>query len=72
MAINNSSVYSPLEDGLKIRQRFCNIVNSIFGTSLWCEPSEAALKVDIDGDGYDYDRVDTPEEEQQQEGGEQE
>ena len=72
MAINSSSVYSPLEDGLKIRQRFCNIVNSIFGTSLWCEPSEAALKVDIDGDGFDYDRVDTPEEEQEQEGGEQE
>lgn len=65
MQINNSSVYSPLQDGLKIRQRFCNIVNSIFGTSMWCEPSEAALKIDIDGDGVDYDREDTPEEEQE-------
>ena len=56
MEINNSSVYSPLEDGLKIRQRFCNIFNSIFGTSLWCEPSEAALKTDLNGDGVSYDR----------------
>ena len=63
MQINNSSVYSPLQDGLKLRQRFCNIVNSIWGTSIWCEPSEAALKVDIDGDGFDYDREDDPEEE---------
>lgn len=63
MAINNSSVYSPLQDGLKIRQRFCNIVNSIWGTSIWCEPSEAALKMDLDGDGVDYDREDAPEEE---------
>ena len=60
--INNSNVYSPLQDGLKLRQRFCNIVNSIWGLDLWCEPSEAALKQDINGDGFDYDR-ENPEEE---------
>lgn len=71
MEINNSSVYSPLEDGLKIRQRFCNIVNSIFGTSIWCEPSEAALKTDLNGDGVEYDREVDEESEpaEQEEGG---
>lgn len=70
MQINNSSVYSPLEDGLKIRQRFCNIVNSLFGTSIWCEPSEAALKTDLNGDGVEYDReVDEKQQPEQEEGG---
>lgn len=69
MAINNSSVYSPLEDGLKIRQRFCNIVNSIFGTAIWCEPSEAALKTDLNGDGVDYDREVDEKQQPEEEGG---
>lgn len=69
MQINNSSVYSPLEDGLKIRQRFCNIVNSIFGTSIWCEPSEAALKTDLNGDGVEYDREVDEKQQPEQEGG---
>ena len=38
------------EDGLRNRQDFCVIVNSIFGSSMWCEPSETTLGIDRDGD----------------------
>lgn len=39
------------QDGLTIRQRFCDIVNSWFGLAIWCEPNEQAAMMDIDGDG---------------------
>ena len=39
-----------MEDGLRNRQTFCTIVNSIFGSAMWCEPSETTLGVDRDGD----------------------
>lgn len=38
------------EDGLRNRQYFATIVNSIFGCSMWCEPSECTLGIDRDGD----------------------
>ena len=38
------------EDGLRNRQTFCVIANSIFGSMMWCEPSECTLGVDRDGD----------------------
>ena len=63
---NESSVATVFQDGLSIRQRFCNIVNSIWGTELWCEPSEAVIQDDLNGDGVMYDRQDEgmiPEEE---------
>ena len=47
---NESSVATVYQDGLSIRQRFCNIVNSIWGTELWCEPSEAVIQEDINMD----------------------
>lgn len=53
---NESSVATVFQDGLSIRQRFCNIVNSIWGLEIWCEPSEAVISVDLNGDGVDYDR----------------
>lgn len=67
-AINNSSVYSAYQDGLSIRQHFCNIFNSIFGTALWCEVSEDVINQDIDGDGLAVDR-EAPEQQKQEEGG---
>lgn len=63
LAVNNSNVYSAYQDGLSIRQHFCNIFNSVFGTALWCEASEDVIKQDLDGDGVDYDR-EAPAEEQ--------
>lgn len=47
-----------LQDGLSIRQDFCNIVNSIWGIGIWCEPSENITQMDIDGDGLTYERND--------------
>jgi hypothetical protein len=53
--INQANVGLVYADGLKIRQHFCNIVNSIWDLGLWCEPSEAVLGVDNDMDGNAYD-----------------
>ena len=53
---NESSVATVYQDGLSIRQRFCNIVNSIWGTEIWCEPSEAVIQEDLNADGVMYDR----------------
>lgn len=45
---NSSSVYM---DGLRNRQRWCNIINSIWGIGMWCEPSETEMEMDMNGDG---------------------
>lgn len=56
--VNGGPVGLVLQDGLSIRQNFCNIVNSIWGLGLWCEPSENITGADINGDGLMYDRND--------------
>lgn len=43
-----SGVY---QDGLLCRQRFCNIFNSIFDTSIWCDVPEQMAMMDMDMDG---------------------
>lgn len=53
---NETGVATVFQDGLSIRQRFCNIVNSIWGTSIWCEPAESMIDFDLNGDGVMYDR----------------
>lgn len=53
---NESSVATVFQDGLSQRQHFCNIVNSIWGLDIWCEPAEAVVSVDLNGDGVMYDR----------------
>ena len=61
--LNNSGskIGAVLQDGLSIRQNFCNIVNSIWNIGIWCEPSENIITTDIDGDGVDYERFDDNE-----------
>ncbi len=54
--INGGPVGLVLQDGLSIRQNFCNIVNSIWGIGIWCEPAENIMGMDQDGDGAVYDR----------------
>ena len=49
--MNGGNVGLVLRDSLQCRQEFCNIANSIWGTSIWCEPSEVVLGVDTTGDG---------------------
>ena len=48
-----------MQDGLELRQRFCNIVNSIWGLGIWCDVSETVSGMDTNGDGQvqsDYDQ----------------
>ncbi len=56
-AMNQNTVGRVLQDGLSIRQNFCNIVNSIFDLGIWCEPGENASGADVNGDGVIYDRM---------------
>lgn len=63
------------EDGLRNRQDFCVIANSIFGTSMWCEPSETTLGMDRDGDmvaGSDGEAANAVKASNNDEGGEEE
>lgn len=53
--LNGGPVGLVLQDGLSIRQNFCNIVNSIWDLDLWCEPAENIKGMDSDGDGVVYD-----------------
>ena len=53
--INGGPVGLVLQDGLSIRQNFCNIVNSIWDLGIWCEPAQNVMGADIDGDGLLYD-----------------
>lgn len=57
--INGGPVGLVMQDGLSIRQNFCNIVNSIWGLGIWCEPAQNISGADIDGDGVIYDRNDS-------------
>lgn len=43
-----------LQDSLANRQRFCNIVNSIWGLGIWCDINESITQMDRDMDGDAY------------------
>ena len=49
-----SNIGLVMQDGLAIRQNFCDIVNSIWGLHIWVEPAEAAIGRDDNGDGRAY------------------
>ena len=46
------------QDGLTLRQTFCNIINSITGLGTWCEISENVIGVDENLDGLIGDEQD--------------
>lgn len=46
------------QDGLTLRQTFCNIVNSITGLGMWCEVSENVIGMDENLDGLIGDEQD--------------
>ena len=56
--INGGPVGLILQDGLSQRQNACNIINSIWGLGIWCEPAENVAGADLNGDGVIYDRND--------------
>lgn len=49
--MNAGNVGMVLKDSLDNRQEWCTIINSIWGTSMWCEVSETVLGIDTTGDG---------------------
>lgn len=53
--MNSSNIGLIMQDGLTNRQEFCNIVNSIWGLNIWCEPSETVSNIDTNLDGALYD-----------------
>lgn len=56
--MNAGAVSIPLQDGLSIRQRFCDIVNFLTGAGMSCEISEPVLGIDMNGDGAIMDEND--------------
>ena len=56
--MNASTTGLVLQDGLAIRQRFCDIVNALFGVGISCEISETASGVDQNMDGLITDETD--------------
>lgn len=57
-AMNTGNTGIVYNDGLAIRQHFCDVVNSIWGVGIWCMPSEQAMGVDTSGDGIVMDEED--------------
>ena len=43
--MNGAPTSTVLADRTALRQNFCNIVNSVWGLGVWCEPSQGALDV---------------------------
>ena len=58
-ALNKSTSDIIYQDGLSIRQHFCNCVNSLFGLGIWVEANQSAINLDNDGDGLDYETENT-------------
>ena len=54
-AVNASNASLVMQDGLSLRQNFCNIVNSYWNLGIWCELSETVSQADINQDGVLYD-----------------
>lgn len=64
MMMNYSPTSLVYQDGLTLRQNFCDIVNSLFGLGIWCEASESVLGIDKNMDGEQdrpYNGIDTSE-----------
>ena len=49
-AMNTGTTGLILRDSLQCRQDACNIINSVFGLQIWCEPSEVVMGMDMNGD----------------------
>jgi hypothetical protein len=53
--MNSGTANLVLQDSLKCRQEFCEIVNSIWGLGIWCDINESIIQADMNGDGLAYD-----------------
>ena len=72
--MNQGNVGLVLQDGLSIRQRFCDIVNAVTGLGISCEIAESVINADMNGDGLIMDEMDqtgtAPGEQDHTQGGE--
>lgn len=59
--VNQSNTDLIYNDGLKNRQRFCDLVNLVFGQLIWCEPSETAMGIDMNMNGNTTDGEEEPQ-----------
>lgn len=57
-AVNGGATGLVYQDGLSIRQKFCDIVNSVWGLGIWCDVSEPAIGGDTNMDGIIADEQD--------------
>lgn len=57
-AMNTGTAGLVYQDGLSIRQNFCDIVNSIWNLGIWCDVSEDVMGMDMNGDGMAVDQQD--------------
>lgn len=53
--VNQSNTDLIYNDGLKNRQKFCDLVNLIFGLQIWCDASETATGIDMNLSGSTVD-----------------
>lgn len=67
--MNQGNVGLVYRDGLDLRQEACTIINSIWGLSIWCNPSETVIGVDTTGDGIAGDNEEGQAEANMAEGG---
>ena len=56
--MNTGNVGLINQDGLTLRETFCDIVNSITGLGIWCEVSETIIGIDTNMDGIISDEQD--------------
>ena len=56
--MNESNTLLAYQDGLNMRQRFCDFVNAIWGLGIWVEPSECVTGMDDNMDGLLLDQED--------------
>lgn len=52
--MNTGTASLVLQDDLRQRQEFCDIVNSIWGLNIWCDINESITQIDQDMDGDLY------------------
>lgn len=51
--MNAGKVGRVIQNGLDLRQQFCNIINSVWGAGIWCEYGEAAFDMENSENGFD-------------------
>ena len=56
--MNTGNVGLIYQDGLTLREEFCDVVNSITGLGIWCEASEVVIGLDTNMDGIVSDEQD--------------